>query len=257
MSEEIKSTIIKNHEGKEYKVLEAAGDGNITKDRIESLEKDILTIARILNGWESVFSVLVANSNKIYHQIDTRYGDNAIHIRAPKNILSSTALIYVLPCESIDTIAEGMPAPTLVMHTGAGDPITLHIKKEDFHGKLVNVSTGDIISNRVCMFRLNPYNLKEIILCNSLSAESLSVDELVCNSAIFHRFPIVQTASGYEQVQTAKTQADLITELDDRYQKKIVFNTLPPEEYTKEHYLEPGQIYIQTAYDVNSAGQPE
>lgn len=248
---------IKNHKGDVFEILKRAGEDNITKDRISSLEEDISAIADILNGWESVFSVLVANSNRIYHQIDTRYGDNAIHIRAPKNILSSTALIYVLPCESIDTLKEGMPAPTLVMHTGAGDPIILHIKKEDFYGKLVNVSTGDIISNRVCMFRLNPYNLNEIILCNSLSAESLSVDELVCNSAIFHRFPIVKTASGDEQVQTAKTQADLITELEGIFQKKIVFNTLPPEEYTKEHYLEPGQIYIQTAYDVNSAGQPE
>lgn len=248
---------IKNHKGEVVEVLKNAGDENITVDRIRSLEQDILAIARILNGWESVFSVLVANSNRIYYQIDTSYGDNAIHIRAPKNILSSTALIHVLPCESIDTLRENAGVPTLVIHTGAGDPIKLHIKKEDFYGKLVNVSTGDIISNRVCMFRLNPYNLNEIILCNSLSAESLSVDELVCNSAIFHRFPIVKTASGDEQVQTAKTQADLITELEGIFQKKIVFGTLSPEEYTKDNYLAPGQIYIQTAYDLNSTGQPE
>ena len=248
---------IKNHKGEVVEVLKNAGEGNITEDRIRSLEQDISAIAVILNGWESVFSVLVANSNKIYHQIDTRYEDNAIHIRAPKNILSSTALIYVLPCESIDTNKENADAPTLVMHTGAKDPVTLHIKKEDFHGNLVNVSTGDIISNRICMFRLNPYNPNEIILCNSLSAESLSVDELVCNSAIFHSLPIVKTASGDEQVQTAKTQFDLVEELDNRYQKKIVFGMDSPEVYTKEHYLEPGQIYIQTAEDINNAGRSE
>lgn len=256
MSERIEPMKIKNHKGGEVEVLKNAGDGKLTEARIQSLEEDILTIANILNGWESVFSVLVANSNKIYHQIDTSYGDNAIHIRAPRNILTSTALIYVLPCESIDTIGKD-DVPTLVMHTGAGDPITLYIKKEDFHGNLIAVSTGDIISNRVCMFRLNPYNPKEIILCNSLSAESLSVDELVCNRAIFNNLPVVKTASGEEQVQTAKKQLELIDELDERYQKKIVFGMDSPEEYTKNNYLAPGQIYIQTAYDVNSTGQPE
>lgn len=236
-------TELTNAIGDKVKLSSPATNSPSTDERLIVLEKNIQELSSVINGYSNVMAKLIANSNQIYNQIDINYNDNKIHIRASKNIVNSNAVLYILPSESIENTVDN--PVKLIIHHGSGKT-ELEIVKEDDKGNLVALETGDIVSNRLCMFRINTYDISKIILLNASIQGDINLRTLHCGEAFFSKPPRL---SNGDVLLSAATEQNLIDELDNRYQKKIVFGTVAPNDYTG--LLLAGQIYIQTEDNQN------
>lgn len=209
---------------------------DILSDRIDALElsqkqnsKDILKC--------------LANIPYIHPQVDTSFNDNILTIKADKTILNCTCLVYVLPVESIDG------ASYLKIKHSAIHQTILEIKKEALDGSLVDVGVGDIVSNRIAIFRINPINTNQIILINSTLVGDITVNHLHANTASFGSSPIVKEDGQEYKVISKKTLNELEQFIEKNYQKKLIFGKESAADYFKTHSVEPDTMYIQVIED--------
>lgn len=213
------------------------------EQRVTMLENNLKKVVQGINGWSNVLKRVIANTNEIYPQIDINYNDNKIHIRASRHIINSTSVIYVLPTENIVKDEKGSMSCQLVVHHGMGATTTLAIVKEDYNGNLVELDTGDIVANRLAMFRTAPNDSSKIILVNSSVYGKVNINELTAVHATFLNNPEVVVDGTKEQILSNKQGLNLIDSLDARYQKKLIVSDKPINEYTGQ--LDEGQIYVQ------------
>lgn len=214
-----------------------------TEQRITMLEKNLKTVVKGMNDWNNILKRVIANTNEIYPQIDLNYNDNKIHIRASRHIINSTSIIYVLPTENIVRDDKSSLSCQLVVHHGMNTSTTMAIVKEDYNGNLVELETGDIVANRLAMFRTAPNNNSKIILVNSSVYGRININELTAVHATFLNNPEVIVDGKAQQILSSKQGIDLIDDLDARYQKKLVVSKTPINDYVGT--LEAGQLYVQ------------
>jgi hypothetical protein len=225
----------------------------ITPSDATKLSQNLTRIAEKINEivekvtiQESLISLLSINSPKIYPQIDLDYRDNIISIRASSSIQSCSGIIYVLPNETL----EGSEiSPSLEIEYGGDAPLIFSIKKEKPEGGLTYAEAGDIVANRLALFRINPTDRSEIILINPTINSGAVLTDVTLQNVVFivdeDNPLIVRNAEGETPLVTEDDLDELRDEFLAGYQQKVIVSTDTLEIYNQSHTLEDGQIFIQ------------
>ena len=193
----------------------------------------------------------------IYNQQQTSIVNNGeIIIKYPYNKIPDNALLFVLPLySSLETnnkltikFAQVSQDGTIVSYTTTK---TYNIMVEDTNGTKRKAGLGDIVANRLCMFRFITGNSSDVILCNNPIYNNLKCSTLcITNSAKFYEVPKVVyfTNQGIEKEATVALDQDLqslavrVTALENKFK----VGTETAEEYfTKNPNAEKGTIYLQ------------
>ena len=170
-----------------------------------------------------------------------------IYIKYPYKEIPSNALLFVLPIKGSEIDNNKLIIRYGVASTD-GKTITYNTTKiyrilvEDIDGNKRDATTGDILPDRLCIFRFISTDSKSVLLCNSPLYGELSCAKLrVTGDVELYKTP---TVNGVKLA----SNADLLS-LDDRVkklEKKFITGTVSPEEYLSENIVPEGTIYIQT-----------
>lgn len=192
----------------------------------------------------------------IYNQQQTSVNTGEIVIKYPYNKIPENALLFVLPM--YNSLSSGNKL-TIKFATVSQDGTVVsytttkqyNIMVEDTDGKKRAAGLGDIVANRLCMFRFITNNSSDIILCNNPIYNNLKCSTLcITNSAKFYETPkvIYYTNQGVEQEVELALSSDLqnlaarVTALEN----KFVTGTGSAEEYFENNPNAPqGTIYMQ------------
>ena len=192
----------------------------------------------------------------IYNQQQTSVNTGEIVIKYPYSKIPENALLFVLPM--YNSLSSGNKLTikfatvsqngTVVNYTTTKQ---YNIMVEDTDGKKRAAGLGDIVANRLCMFRFITNNSSDIILCNNPIYNNLKCSTLcITNSAKFYETPkvIYYTNQGVEQEVELALSSDLqnlaarVTALEN----KFVTGTGSAEEYFENNPNAPqGTIYMQ------------
>lgn len=192
----------------------------------------------------------------IYNQQQTSVNTGEIVIKYPYNKIPENALLFVLPM--YNSLSSGNKLTikfatvsqngTVVSYTTTKQ---YNIMVEDTDGKKRAAGLGDIVANRLCMFRFITNNSSDIILCNNPIYNNLKCSTLcITNSAKFYETPkvIYYTNQGVEKEVELALSSDLqdlaarVTALEN----KFVTGTDSAEEYFENNPNAPqGTIYMQ------------
>ena len=180
-----------------------------------------------------------------------------IVIKYPYETIPDNALLFVLPLYS--SIEEGNNKLTIKFAKviSDGSRVTYSTVKsyeiivEDTNGTKRKAGPGDIVANRLCMFRFITGNSSQIILCNNPIYNSLNCSTLcITNSAKFYTTPTVvyYTNQGIEKETPLALNQDLqslaarVTALENKF--KVGTDTA--EKYFNDNPNAPqGTIYLQ------------
>ena len=192
----------------------------------------------------------------IYNQQQTSVNTGEIVIKYPYDKIPDNALLFVLPMyNSLSSgnkltikLATVSQNGTVVSYTTTKQ---YNIMVEDTNGKKRAAGLGDIVANRLCMFRFITNNSSDIILCNNPIYNNLKCSTLcITNSAKFYETPkvIYYTNQGVEKEVELALSSDLqdlaarVTALEN----KFVTGTDSAEEYFENNPNAPqGTIYMQ------------
>lgn len=192
----------------------------------------------------------------IYNQQQTSVNTGEIVIKYPYDKIPENALLFVLPMyNSLSSgnkltikLATVSQNGTVVSYTTTKQ---YNIMVEDTDGKKRAAGLGDIVANRLCMFRFITNNSSDIILCNNPIYNNLKCSTLcITNSAKFYETPkvIYYTNQGVEKEVELALSSDLqnlaarVTALEN----KFVTGTDSAEEYFENNPNAPqGTIYMQ------------
>lgn len=192
----------------------------------------------------------------IYNQQQTSVNTGEIVIKYPYDKIPDNALLFVLPMyNSLSSgnkltikLATVSRNGTVVSYTTTKQ---YNIMVEDTDGKKRAAGLGDIVANRLCMFRFITNNSSDIILCNNPIYNNLKCSTLcITNSTKFYETPkvIYYTNQGVEQEVELALSSDLqnlaarVTALEN----KFVTGTGSAEEYFENNPNTPqGTIYMQ------------
>lgn len=182
-----------------------------------------------------------------------------IIIKYPYSSIPNNALLFVLPL--YNSVEDNVNIPnklTIKFAQVSQDGTTVGYSKgkqynilvEDTNGTKRRASKGDIVANRLCMFRFISNNATDIILCNNPVYNNLKCSTLcITNSTKFYEIPkFVTSIDGVEKeinlALESKVQ-ELITRVD-ALEKKFRVGTKSAEEFFEENPNEPkGTIYLQ------------
>lgn len=192
----------------------------------------------------------------IYNQQQTSVNTGEIVIKYPYDKIPDNALLFVLPMyNSLSSgnkltikLATVSQNGTVVSYTTTKQ---YNIMVEDTDGKKRAAGLGDIVANRLCMFRFITNNSSDIILCNNPIYNNLKCSTLcITNSAKFYETPkvIYYTNQCVEKEVELALSSDLqdlaarVTALEN----KFVTGTDSAEEYFENNPNAPqGTIYMQ------------
>ena len=192
----------------------------------------------------------------IYNQQQTSVNTGEIVIKYPYSKIPENALLFVLPM--YNSLSSGNKLTikfatvsqngTVVSYTTTKQ---YNIMVEDTDGKKRAAGLGDIVANRLCMFRFITNNSSDIILCNNPIYNNLKCSTLcITNSAKFYETPkvIYYTNQGVEKEVELALSSDL-QDLAARVaalENKFVTGTDSAEEYFENNPNAPqGTIYMQ------------
>ena len=192
----------------------------------------------------------------IYNQQQTSVNTGEIVIKYPYSKIPENALLFVLPM--YNSLSSGNKLTikfATVSQNGTVVSYTItkqyNIMVEDTDGKKRAAGLGDIVANRLCMFRFITNNSSDIILCNNPIYNNLKCSTLcITNSAKFYETPkvIYYTNQGVEKEVELALSSDLqdlaarVTALEN----KFVTGTDSAEEYFENNPNAPqGTIYMQ------------
>jgi hypothetical protein len=178
-----------------------------------------------------------------------------IIIKYPYESIPDNAILFVLPLySSIDTGNKLTIKFAKVSQNGLSinysSTKTYNIFVEDTNGTKRKAGLGDIIANRLCMFRFITNNSSDIILCNNPVYNNLKCSTLcITNEAKFYEVPkVIYNDKGTEKEMPVALQQDL-QNLETRLtvlENKFKFGTETAEEYFNNNPNVPkGTIYIQ------------
>ncbi len=122
------------------------------------------------------------------------------------------------------------------------------IVKETDNGSTAPVSIGDIIANRMCIFRFRK-NSNKIILINSPLYNAATINDLKATNAEFVNRPVIMNSDNPSSPFIVATTKE-VKDLEDRIKKlesKFLFGTEDPEDALSDK--ETGTVYIQIEKD--------
>lgn len=191
--------------------------------------------------------------------------DGNIVIRYPYKEIPDNAILFVLPLySSLDNKdTPNINRLTIQYATVSQDGTaisyqtskTYNIVIESQDGSKRPATVGDIIANKLCMFRFITNNKKDIVLCNNPIYNNLQCTSLyITNESIFRELPIYEyltTINGVvEKRQTTLATAQDIANLNERLTKleeRLQIGTQSPEEFFDSNpNLPDDTIYFQT-----------
>lgn len=187
----------------------------------------------------------------------TKEFDGVFTIKYPYKSIPNNAIIFMLPLyNSIQT--DSFNKLTIKYATVVNSEVvyneekTYNIMVENIDGTKRPATKGDIVANRLCMFRFITNNNSDIILCNTSMHKDISCTSLyVTNKTKFYTPPVVvsgYSASGAEIEDTLalnSTVNNLIKRVE-LLENKFKVGTTSAEEYFNNNPNTPdGTIYLQ------------
>lgn len=191
--------------------------------------------------------------------------DGNITIRYPYKEIPDNAILFVLPLyNSLDnTNTPNINKLTIQYATVSQDGSTIsyqtsktyNIVIESQDGSKRPATVGDIIANKLCMFRFITNNKKDIVLCNNPIYNNLQCSSLyITNESIFRELPIyeyITTVNGvvttkYTTLATADDIKDIKRRLDLLEQRLQIGTESPEEFFSNNPNLPQDTIYFQT-----------
>lgn len=198
----------------------------------------------------------------IYNQRPS-INDGNITIRYPYKELPKDALLFVLPLTNsldntdnyfINTLTIEYATVSQYGEISYDTTKTYHIMIENIDGTKRAASTGDIVANKLCMFRVSNV-LNDVILCNNPIYNNIACSSLlVSNDTTFGKLPEYEEAIEINGIITTKktplaTQED-IKNLNERLallEQRLQIGTESPEDFFgKNKNLPDNTIYFQT-----------
>lgn len=179
--------------------------------------------------YESLKTILnylpMVYNQQIYSQTDAESGK--FIIKYPYSSVPNNALLFVLPLTNSITpsVSEDgayinnkliikyakVDASTGEVSHVETETSSYNIFVEEFNGNKRPATFGDIVANKLCMFRFISSNSTDIILCNNSSLNSLKCTDLsITHLAQFHTRPRVITAYNTETGEAADSKEVLI-----------------------------------------------
>lgn len=183
-----------------------------------------------------------------------------IIIKYPYNSIPNNALLFVLPL--YNSVEDNVDIPnklTIKFAQVSQDGTTVGYSKgkqynilvEDTNGTKRRASKGDIVANRLCMFRFISNNATDIILCNNPVYNNLKCSTLcITNESKFYQVPrfVYYTSTGIEMETPLALSSDL-QDLEKRIsalEEKFKIGTDSAEKFFEENPNAPkGTIYLQ------------
>lgn len=222
----------------------------------EALQKALSTVLRFLP--QIYVQREVSESNK-----------GEIIIYYPHESLPTNIMLFVLPYNnSIDnnetngqinklTIRYQKPVYNQITKSYELDtkfnPVKSYkILVENKNGTKRSAKLGDILADRVCMFRFSSKDANSVILCNSPIYGDIQCNSLeVVNGLKLYEKPVIGIKENniFIPQETLVTTKDIkeLTDKVDNLSNQIKIGTDTPEKYFSEHpELPEGTIYIQT-----------
>lgn len=194
----------------------------------------------------------------IYNQQASANNTGEIIIKYPYDKIPNNALLFVLPLYgSVEDTSTSPNKLTIKFAEVSQDGSVVGYSKgkqynilvEGTNGSKRKASKGDIVANRLCMFRFISNNANDVILCNNPIYNNLKCSTLcITNSTKFYEIPkFVTTIDGVEkeidlalksEVQELKTKVDAL-------EKKFRVGTESAEEFFEDSSIPDGTIYLQ------------
>ena len=191
--------------------------------------------------------------------------DGNMVIRYPYKEIPDNAILFVLPLySSLDNkTTPNINRLTIQYATVSQDGSvisyqtskTYNIVIESQDGSKRPATVGDIIANKLCMFRFITNNKKDIVLCNNPIYNNLQCSSLyITNESKFRELPIYEyltTINGVvEKKQTTLATAEDIAKLNERLtnlENRLQVGTESPEDFFNNNpNLPQDTIYFQT-----------
>lgn len=192
----------------------------------------------------------------IYNQQLEAVNTGEFIIKYPYDTIPDNAILFVLPLYSS---LESNNKLTIKFAQVSQDGTAINyattksydIMVEDTNGTKRSASLGDIVANRLCMFRFITGNSSQIILCNNPIYNNLSCSTLcITNQAKFYQIPkvIYHTVQGTEVSDQVALDQDLkkLAERVEALENKFKVGTDTAKEYFEKNPNTPkGTIYLQ------------
>lgn len=179
-----------------------------------------------------------------------------IIIKYPYDKIPDNALLFVLPLYS-SLKTNNILTIKMAQVSQDGKAVSYsniksyNILVEDTNGTKRKASIGDIVANRLCMFRFITNNSSDIILCNNPIYNNLKCSTLcITNSTKFYEIPrvVYYTSQGVE-IETPLALSSELQSLTDRVsalEEKFKIGTDSAEKFFEENPDTPkGTIYLQ------------
>ena len=186
----------------------------------------------------------------------TKEFDGVYTIKYPYDTIPNNALIFMLPLSS--SIADKTNKLVIKHAKVINSEVTYNevkeynIMVENMDGTKRPATKGDIIANKLCMFRFITNNNSDIILCNTSMHKDISCTALcVTNKTKFYLPPTVvigKSISGAEIEDTLvlNSTVDALTKRVEALENKFKVGTMSAEEYFNSNPNDPaGTIYLQ------------
>ena len=186
-------------------------------------------------------------------------------IRYPYKEIPDNALIFVLPLyNSLDnSLTSDINKLTIQYATVSQDgrqisyqnSKTYNIVIEGQDGSKRPATVGDIIANKLCVFRFITNNKQDVVLCNNPIYNNLQCSTLyITNEATFRQLPIYRYLKTINnvvtEVDTTLATAEDIASLSARLtalEQRLQIGTDSPEKFFEENNSLPeNTIYFQT-----------
>ena len=196
----------------------------------------------------------------IYNQQASANNTGEIIIKYPYDSIPNNALLFVLPLySSLEDNANIPNKLTIKFAQISQDGNTVGYSKgkqynilvEDTNGTKRRASKGDIVANRLCMFRFISNNATDVILCNNPIYNNLKCSTLcITNSTKFYEVPrlVYYTSSGIEMEVPLALNSDLqsLANRVSALEEKFKIGTDSAEKFFEENPDTPkGTIYLQ------------
>ena len=178
----------------------------------------------------------------IYNQRQVNSANTGvITIRYPYASIPNNAIIFVLPLfGALQSTDANMYANKLKIEYATTDGTnvvynvtkTYNIMVEGFNGTKRPATLGDIVPNRLCMFRFISGNTKDVILCNNPIYNNLSCSTLyITDTAKFNTMPVFISDKGLEKPLALEENVTALEKRVLALEKKFVTGTETAEEY--------------------------
>lgn len=149
-----------------------------------------------------------------------------------------------------ETLEGSDISPRLEIEYGGDAPLIFQIKKEMPEGGLTYAQAGDIVANRLALFRINPTDRTEMILINPTINSGAVLTDVTLRNVVFivdeDNPLIVRDYKGETPLVTEDDLDELRAEILAGYQQKVIVSTYDLQTYINQsNTIEDGQIFIQ------------